>query len=341
MKERTKLQLFAGLAAGLIVGGGAVLMQETRRRQLALARQAPALTEHAVRSLGIEAHRVYIRGAHVTLHAVVAGPQDAPLALLLHGFPECWHAWQHQIPALVRMGYRVIAPDQRGYNLSEKPADVTDYSTGWLVADARALIRGMGHERAVVIGHDWGGVVAWRLAMNAPEMVTRLVVMNAPHPRAYRRELRRNPDQRRKSWYVAAFQIPWLPETLLSRAAPEAARAFFRKTTARRDAFSAADLAILTAAMAQPGAMRAAINWYRAATHRGYRSAADVITTPTLLIWGEDDVALDIALTHDLTPWVPNLQLHTIPNCGHWVQNEAPEEVNARLLTFLSPPSPR
>jgi pimeloyl-ACP methyl ester carboxylesterase len=278
-------------------------------------------------------HHVNVRG--VRLHVVSAGPANGPLAILLHGFPECWYSWRHQIPALAGAGYRVVAPDQRGYNLSEKPAQVQAYQTDLLTADIRTLIQVWGYEQAVVIGHDWGGVVAWKLAMDYPGAVQKLVVMNAPHPVSFARELRRSWEQRLKSWYALFFQIPWLPETLLAFSPPASARLFFRRTAVRRQAFSDSDLEVMAVAMAQPGAMRSMIHWYRAALRYPSAHENKVITTPTLLIWAEDDVALGKPLTLGLEEWVPKLIVHDIPNCGHWVQNEAAVEVNEQMLAFL------
>jgi pimeloyl-ACP methyl ester carboxylesterase len=255
--------------------------------------------------------------------------------VLLHGFSECWYSYRYQIPALARAGYRVAVPDQRGYNLSDKPQGVYSYRIDALTADILALIRALGRERAVLVAHDWGGVAAWRFAMDHPETLDRLVVMNAPHPVAFAKALRRDRSQLLRSWYVFAFQIPWLPETLLTLSPSATARLFFRRTAVRADAFSDADLAVMAAALAQPGAMKAMIHWYRASVRYPPARRVQVIEAPTLLIWAEEDVALGKALTYGLERWVPDLQIHYIPDCGHWVQNEAAAEVNERMLTFL------
>jgi pimeloyl-ACP methyl ester carboxylesterase len=282
------------------------------------------------------AYATFIKVNGLRLYTVIAGPRDAPLALLLHGFPENWYSWRHQIPQLVQAGYRVVALDQRGYNLSEKPWGIEAYSTDHLVSDAREMIWTLGYERATIVGHDWGGVVAWRLAMDYPEAVEQLIVMNAPHPEAFAHALQTGWKQRLKSWYGLFFQIPWLPETLLTFSPQATARLFFQRTAVRQAAFSDTDLEVMATALAQPGAMQAMINWYRAALRYPTNRPASVIHTPTLLLWAEDDVALDKSLTYDLTAWVPTLDVHYISNCGHWGQNEAPNEVNQRLLAFLA-----
>ena len=145
----------------------------------------------------------------VRLHYVEAG--EGPLVVLLHGFPEFWFSWRFQIPALAAAGFRVVAPDMRGYNLSSRPAEVAAYDTDRLAADVRGLIRELGAERALLAGHDWGGAVAWITAMNHPEVVERLAILNVPHPRRMLQGLR-TPRQLAKSWYFLAFQVPWLPE---------------------------------------------------------------------------------------------------------------------------------
>ena len=297
---------------------------------------AAELTRQAVARLPIPAENTFLPGEGVRLHAVVAGAEDGPLAVLLHGFPECWYSWRHQIPVLAQAGYRVVVPDLRGYNLSDKPSGVAAYQTDVLTADVLALMRALGRERAAIVGHDWGGAVAWRMAIDFPEAVDRLVVMNAPHPVAMAKALKSDWGQRLRSWYMLFFQVPGLPETLLGISPQASARLFFRRTAVRRDAFSDVDLAVMAAAMAQPGALRGMIHWYRASFRFKPAKRMRPIEVPTLLLWAEDDIALGKRLTLGLERWVPHLEIHYIPHCGHWVQNEAPEEVNGRMMAFLS-----
>jgi pimeloyl-ACP methyl ester carboxylesterase len=333
-RERRRWLIF-GLAAGAAASVGALLVRRAQAARLALARRVDGITERSVEGLerGAESRFVGVNG--LKLHVVVMGPDDGPLAVLLHGFPECWYSWRRQIATLADAGYRVVVPDQRGYNLSQKPVGVESYGIDHLVADVRELIRALGRERAVVVGHDWGGVVAWRLATDHPETVQKLIVMNAPHPAAFVRELRASWSQRLKSWYALFFQIPWLPETLLTLSPMSTARLVFRRTAVRAHPFSDQDLEVMAAAMAQPGAMRAMINWYRAAVRYPSARRTQVIEVPTLLIWAEDDVALGKPLTYGLEEWVPNVSVHYIPHCGHWVQNEAPDEVDEQVLAFM------
>jgi pimeloyl-ACP methyl ester carboxylesterase len=317
------------------MGISAMALWRSQQRRRALARRAPYLIQEGLAGLGVPAESTYLPGEGVQLHAVLAGPEDGPLAVLLHGFPECWYSWRNQIPMLAQAGYRVLTPDQRGYNLSDKPKGVESYQIDHLTADILALIRTLGRERAIIIAHDWGGMVAWRLAMDCPEAVERLVVMNAPHPAAFAKALANDWSQRLRSWYMFFFQLPWLPEALLVLSPRATARLFFQRTAVRTGAFSDADLETMAAALAQPGAMKAMIHWYRAAFRYRPAERTRPIEAPTLLLWAEDDIALGKPLTHGLERWVPKVQMHYLPHCGHWVQNEAPEEVNEEIATFL------
>jgi pimeloyl-ACP methyl ester carboxylesterase len=270
----------------------------------------------------------------IGLHFVEAG--TGPLVVLLHGFPEFWYSWRHQIPALAGAGFRVLAPDLRGYNESDKRAGVSSYGLDKLTGDVLGLIRHAGAERATVVGHDWGGVIAWHVAMHHPEVVDKLVVLNAPHPAAYRRELAR-PAQLLKSWYVFFFQLPWLPERMLRAGGYAFLERTLRREAVRPGAFSSDDIWEYKRALAQPGALTAAINYYRAA-FRHLRDAgrdARPIAAPTLLIWGEQDRYLRSRLTEGLAPWVPDLRIERLAEASHWVQNDAPAEVNRLLVEFL------
>jgi pimeloyl-ACP methyl ester carboxylesterase len=272
-----------------------------------------------------------VNGVH--LHYVEAG--SGPLVVLLHGFPEFWYSWRHQIPVLAAAGFHVVAPDLRGYNLSEKPSGIKAYRLECLTADVAALIRHFGAP-ATLVGHDWGGVIAWRVPVDHAGVVDRLVVLNGPHPAAYARALR-TWDQLRRAWYVFVFQLPLLPEALLRRADYRALGNVLRRTPVRPGAFSETDIQLYKQAMAQPGALTAALNYYRAnfLRLRSHDITRSVVPVPTLLIWGDRDHALSLGLTRDLDRWVPNLRVEHLPDCGHWVQNEAPERVNQLLLDFL------
>lgn len=333
MGRSQRILLTTAIAAAGAIAGLRLRHSRTGRRSLAQAAQA--LNRQALQRLIVPAESHFVFVDDLKLHVIIAGPKDGPLAVLLHGFPECWLSWRNQIPVLARAGYRVVVPDQRGYNLSDKPTGVHSYRLDRLTADVRDLMRAFGRDQAVIVGHDWGGVVAWRFAMDYADAVNKLVVMNAPHPVAYAREIGQSWAQRFRSWYILFFQTPWLPETVLSLSPKATARLFFRRTALRSDAFSETDLEVMAAALAQPGAMRTMIHWYRAASRHPPAQRTQIIDTPTLLIWAEDDVALGLPLTFGLESWVPDLTLHYIPSCGHWVQNEAPDVVNAQLMAFL------
>jgi pimeloyl-ACP methyl ester carboxylesterase len=266
---------------------------------------------------------------------VESGPQKGPLVLLLHGFPEHWYSWRHQISALAKAGFRVIAPDQRGYNLSEKPASVEDYAIDTLTRDVAGLIHAVGRKEAVIVGHDWGGVVAYRFAMDYPRMTKKLVILNAPHPRAFAREIKKF-RQLRKSWYMYFFQLPGIPEIVFDLSPFYWARRLFREKAVNKKAFSDKDLQIMAKANAQQGAMHSMINWYRAAFRIKPLHRTQPIRCPALVIWGKEDFALGVHLTDGLEPWFQgSFRLEKIPRCGHWVQNEAAEKVNQLLLDFL------
>ncbi len=267
----------------------------------------------------------------VRLHCVVEG--EGPLVLLLHGFPETSRAWRKQIPALAKR-FRVVAPDLRGFGASDKPRGIAAYDTSVVANDIVALIHAFDAERAHVVGHDWGGGVAWAVATGHPEAVDRLVVLNCPHPAVMQRALRSNWAQVRKSWYIFAFQLPWLPEWALSRSGAKALKDSLRRS-AKPGTFSDADLDEYARAFAAPGAATAAINYYRAALRSRLPSAK--IKAPTLLIWAEDDFALGIELTRGMdglfeTP--PRIEY--VPDTSHWVMEERPEVVNRLLLEFLA-----
>lgn len=270
----------------------------------------------------------------VRLHYVEQG--QGPLVVLLHGFPEFWYSWRHQIPALAAAGFRVIAPDQRGYNTSEKPRGVRSYRVEHLVGDVAALIQHAGESKATVVGHDWGGAVAWAVPMLRPEVVDKLIVLNAPHPQAYNRELRRF-RQLLRSWYVFFFQLPWLPEAGIRFRGYRLIDNVLRREPKRPGTFNEDDIAAYKQALAQPGALTAGVNYYRAAVRRNPFAASMLrrIDAPTLLIWGEEDPYLGVGLTEGLEQWVPNIRVERIPGASHWVQIDAAERVNELMIDFL------
>ena len=278
-------------------------------------------------------HR-FVEANGLRFHVVEAG--SGPLVLLLHGFPEFWYGWRNQIPALARH-FRVVAPDLRGYNLTDKPATGYDYET--LVGDVPALIRALGAERAHVVGHDWGGMPAWGAAAFRPDVVDRLVIMNSPHPKAYQREMLRNPRQWLSSWYIGLIQIPGLPDWLLRRDHARLVRGMLRSAAAEPTAFSGRDIAAYRRAMLRPGAIRATLAYYRAMFSRRAWALTETFPTiqaPTLLIWGQRDVALVPELANGLDAWVPRIRVERIPEAGHFVQHDRPAQVSSLILDHLT-----
>jgi pimeloyl-ACP methyl ester carboxylesterase len=278
----------------------------------------------------------WIPAGEVKLHAVEAGPEDGPLAILLHGFPEFWYGWRRQLAPLAAAGYRVLAPDQRGYNLSEKPRGVAAYGLDRLARDVVGLIDDAGREKALLVGHDWGGAVAWWTAIRHPERIAKLAVLNMPHPRVMERFVRHDPAQRKRSSYIFLFQIPWLPERRLAAGNFARAAAALAKTS-RPGTFGEDDLARYRAAWSQPGAVHAMIQWYRAALRaRPRRPPSTEVRVPTLLVWGARDRFLGREMAEPSIARCPDGRLAIVDEAGHWVQHEEPERVTRLLLDFFA-----
>ncbi len=275
---------------------------------------------------------VFVEANGLRFEVLEEGSGDR-LALCLHGFPEHAVSWRHQMPVLAALGYRVWAVNQRGYGRSSRPARIADYTMAALVDDVAALIDASGARRVVLVGHDWGAMVAWHFAAARVRPLERLVIMNVPHPLCFRAALRRW-RQARRSWYIALFQLPRLPERLLSANGGAAVRRMFAGLVLPPEV-----MAVYAAQIAEPGAATAMLNWYRAARLRGARrvDASRVIEVPTLLVWGEDDVALDLICLEGTERYVRDLTLRRLPGVSHWVQQDAPQAVNRLLRDFLGP----
>jgi epoxide hydrolase 4 len=292
------------------------------------ARQEGELVKEA------ELHHEMIRGAGIDLHVVRAG--EGPPVVLLHGFPENWSCWRQQISPLVQAGFAVLVPDLRGYHLSERPSGRAAYRLHHLVQDVAALLDNSGHACAHLVGHDWGGIIAWAFAGTYPEKLKKLIILNAPHPRIYLQRAWR-PPQLLRSWYILFFQLPFLPERLLMAGDFALLRRIFRCMPVQPSTFSPAEIDGYIAALAAPGALRAALNYYRAnlpgrAVVKASRAS---IAAETLVIWGERDQALGMGLLKGLEEMVPRVRVHRLPEVGHWVQEEAPQQVNDLLVEFL------
>lgn len=266
--------------------------------------------------------------------------EGGDVALFLHGFPESRRSWRRQLPVLTDLGWRAIAVDQRGYGESSRPRGVEAYDITHLVDDVATLFDAFEARRRILIAHDWGGAVAWAFAMNAVRPLDALIVLNMPHPSIFLRALRSDLSQVLRSWYIAFFQLPLLPEVLLTAGGAKAIGNAFTQMATRKDAFLEEDLDHYRANALRPGAMTAMINWYRAAARSGLGGWGSKITpmieTPTLLIWGEDDTALGLPLTKGYETYVRDMTLQRVPGAGHWVQQEAPDEVNASIREWMT-----
>jgi pimeloyl-ACP methyl ester carboxylesterase len=267
-------------------------------------------------------------------------PNGDRLALLLHGFPESKYSWRHQIPVFTKLGYKVWAPNQRGYGNTTRYPRITDYRLELLVDDVARLIDASGCKSTILVGHDWGGIVAWAAALTAVRPLERLIVMNLPHLTLMNRGLR-TWRQLRKSWYVAFFQIPWLPELALTAFGARAVGGAFRNMAVDKSRFPDEVVDVYKRNALQPGAMRAMINWYRAATRTSRKlqqlvESPPTLEVPTLMIWGEEDVALGKELTYGTEELVKDFTIRYLPGVSHWVQQEAPEAVNAMIEAWLT-----
>lgn len=277
----------------------------------------------------------YITIDDVTLHCKVAG--SGKLMILLHGFPEFWYSWRQQIPALAEH-FTVAVPDMRGYNQSSKPKGIYHYRPEALVNDVCGLIKALGHEKAIIVGHDWGGAVAWWFASLYPEMTERLIVLNMPHPAELQKQLLTNWAQLKRSWYIFFFQLPYLPERYLTKNL----RGFFTQALRgwcyNKNAFSDADIDAYVQAYNQPGAFTTPINYYRASWRYPIKANGRKpvkITAPTLLLFGENDKALGKELTYNTQNYCAgSLQILYQPQCSHWIQHERPNWVNSQILAF-------
>jgi pimeloyl-ACP methyl ester carboxylesterase len=280
-------------------------------------------------------NHAFVEANGQSLHTVSTG--SGPLVLLLHGFPEFWYSWRHQLPALAALGYRAVAVDMRGYNLSSKPTQTSNYHVDHLADDVAALIEALGYRDAILIGHDWGAIVAWFTAMRHPSRVRRLVVMNVPHPAHYERMLFA-PAQLRRSWYIFFFQLPEVAERYIASHDYRYVRRMLLRTPRNPHAFSAEDIERYVEAMRQPGAARAVVSYYRMLLRMGpigARRRMRRIEVPTLVLWGVHDHFLGREWSAPPRHWVPNCEVAMLDDASHWVQVDRPDEVNRRLARFL------
>ncbi|MCL5952638.1 MAG: alpha/beta hydrolase [Chloroflexi bacterium] len=272
---------------------------------------------------------------HIYLNVVRAGPSSGPLVILLHGFPEFWFGWRHQIEPLAGEGLQVWAPDQRGYNLSDKPRGIAAYNLDQLAADVIGLIDAAGRTTAFLVGHDWGAAVAWYVAAQFPERLNKLVILNVPHPSVMLKTVRTRPKQMLKSWYIVFFQIPRAPE-LLARAGHWRALVETMERSSRPGSFTGADFERYREAWSRPEAMTSMLNWYRAIVQKPPRPLPDPrIHVPTLIIWGVHDVALSQEMAPASAQLCDKGRLELLGRATHWVQHDEPDRVNELMIQFL------
>ena len=269
----------------------------------------------------------------VTLHVGEAGPADGPVVILLHGFPESARGWHRQVGPLARAGFRVIVPDQRGYGLSDRPRRIEAYHLDRLAEDVVALGRACGAERFSLAGHDWGGLVAWWVASFHPEHVSRLAILNAPHPGIVGAYMRHHPGQWLRSLYVGFFQLRGFAERWLTADDAKALRRALASTS-RKGTFSKADLDAYAREWTRPGAMTAMLAWYRALARLPRREAPRV-RMPTLILWGRRDHALQPGLAEASLELCDDGRIRWFPDTTHWIQHEEPEAVSSALESFF------
>ena len=273
--------------------------------------------------------------AGVMLECLEAGPPDGPLVLLLHGFPDFAWSWTAQIEALARAGFHAVAPDQRGYGRSDKPKATAAYRLDVLAKDVVELARGIGRDRFDLVGHDWGGAVGWWTAASYPAQVRRLAILNAPHPAAMRRYIRRTPSQRLRSAYMDLFQVRGLAEAVLG-AFDFKVLAGVLERSSRPGAFSPADMARYRRGWDEPGALTAMLNWYRAARLASFTPPSIRIAAPTLVVWGEKDPFLERGLAVASLELCADARAIWFEQATHWLQHEEPDAISAALVEFLS-----
>ena len=274
------------------------------------------------------------QNGEIALHAVASGPKDGAVVVLLHGFPEFWYGWHKQIEPLVAAGFRVIVPDQRGYNLSSKPTGIASYALSELVSDVIAIADQLGQRKIFLAGHDWGAAVAWSAALLHPQRVAKLVALNVPHPSVMRKFMKTRLRQVLRSWYIFFFQLPWLPEALFSAFHFRVgARALLRSS--RPGTFSTEDLAQYREAWSQPGAVTSMIHWYRALFRYPTKFPDRTVHVPTRILWGERDAFLLPEMAHESLRCCADAELYTFANASHWLQHEEPVRVSELLIDFF------
>ena len=287
-----------------------------------------------VEDAAVPGESTFLNVGDVRLHTILAGPEDGPLVVLLHGFPEFWYGWHDHVHEFANAGFRVAVPDQRGYNRSDKPDDVEAYRPGELAGDVVGLLDALGRDSGHVVGHDWGAMVAWWTALAHPDRVDHLVPVNVPHPTVFRRTLEASWGQRLRSWYALFFQLPRVP-VRVARAGDWALVVQTMRRSSRPGTFSATDFDRYRAAWERPRAYRSMLNWYRAAVRYRDRPPRERVSVPTLVVWGARDRFLVRSMARESADMCDDGSLALFQNATHWVHHEEPARVAARIADFL------
>lgn len=272
----------------------------------------------------------------IRLHVVETGPEDGPLLMFLHGFPEFWYGWHNQMPFFADQGFRVVAPDQRGYNLSDKPPLTKDYTVDKLVQDIVQLVEALGRSKVILVGHDWGGIVGWCMAMWYPERLEKLIILNAPHPAVMLTTLRDSLKQKIKSLYAGFFQLPWVPELIFRGSGYQLLTRMMQRSSGK-GTFSSKDLAQYRKAMRRPGSIRAMLNWYRAARFEVKTlEKKRMILVPTLLLWGKKDQFMNAEMAQHSIDLCEQGTLCYLETASHWLHHEESLMVNSLIHQFIN-----
>ena len=279
--------------------------------------------------------RIRVSNGDITLDIRAAGPEDGEVIILLHGFPECWATWRHQIQPLAAAGYRVLVPDMRGYGESSKPRGYRRYHLDELITDIDAIRSHSGRQQCHLAGHDWGAAVAWWYAIHYPQALISLAIVNVPHPQAFLETLRSSPRQLLKSWYIFFFQLPWLPEWLLRLNNFAILRHMLRSTSSSA-AYQDEDFDFLSHSWRQPGTIKAMVNYYRAMLRHQRQPDQPEIAVPTRILWGEQDIALSLPMARKSLDYLTHGELITYPDGSHWLAHDKPREVAVRIMEHIS-----
>jgi pimeloyl-ACP methyl ester carboxylesterase len=267
----------------------------------------------------------------IRLHTALAGPENGAPIVLLHGFPDAWFGWEAQIKSLANAGFRVIVPDQRGYNLSDKPEGIANYEMNLLMDDVLGLADSFGYEHFHLAGHDFGAMVGWNLAMRNPGRIKRLAIANVPHPAVMGRYLRTHATQMLKSWYAIFFQLPRLPERFVRL------NNWRFLISAMPDDFTEEARNRYRQAWAQPNAMTSMINWYRASIRQmGTSNLSPRIQAPTLILWGKQDPHLSYEMAPLSVKLCEEGRLITFEDATHWVLHDESEETSRLLIEHFT-----